>query len=98
MNKLLLSILVMFSLSGCAAIKDAICDKPPDIVVPENKTIHVDPKLLEPCRPLIEMTAPTPTWEDYLLLTGDNAIIYADCRKKQDSSIKFLKEVSGLNK
>jgi uncharacterized protein YceK len=93
MNKILLALLVLFSLSGCASMKEAICGKE-DIVVPENKKIHVDPKLLEACKPLLTMTQPTPTWEDYLLLTGDNAILYAECRKKQDSSIKFLKELS----
>lgn len=91
MNKLLISILLFISLSGCASIKEYICGP---VVVPPEKVIHVDPKLLEPCKPLIEMTSPTPTWEDYLLLTGDNAIAYADCRKKQDSSIIFIKSLS----
>ena len=93
MNKILLSILVMFSLPGCASIKEAICDKP-EIVVPENKKIHVDPKLLEPCKPLQPMTSSTPTWEDYLVLTGDNAIVYAECKKKQDSSIRYIEDLT----
>ena len=93
MNKILIALVLAISLTGCAAIKESICGKP-DIVLPENKTIKVDPKLLQPCQALIEMTSPTPTWEDYLLLTGDNAIAYADCKKKQESSITFIKSLS----
>lgn len=97
MNKFLIAVMLALSLTGCAAIKESICGKP-DIIVPENKEIHVDPKLLEPCKPLIEMTSPTPTWEDYLLLTGDNAIAYADCRKKQEASVQFIKGVANTKK
>lgn len=93
MNKLLLVLTLALALTGCASIKEAVCGKP-DYVPPENKVVKVDPKLLEPCKPLLLMEAQTPTWEDYLLLTGDNAIVYADCRKKQDSSIKFIKSLS----
>lgn len=93
MNKFLIALMLAASLTGCASIKEAICGKP-DIILPENKVIKVDPKLLQPCQSLIEMTAPIPTWEDYLLLTGDNAILYADCRKKQESSITFIKSLS----
>jgi len=91
MNKLIL--LVCFTmLTGCASIKESICDKP---ILPAEKIIHVDPKLLESCKPLLESTNSSPSFEDYLLLTGDNAIAYSDCKRKQEDSIKFIKEVSG---
>lgn len=95
MNKLLVILIMSVLLTGCASFKEALCGKP-DIIVPENKTIHVDPKLLEPCKKLIESTSTNPTFEDYLLLIGDNAIAYADCRNKQDASIKFIKQVGEI--
>ena len=95
MNKLLLALVLAVSMTGCASIKEAVCGKP-DIIVPENKVIKVDPKLLEPCKALTEMALATPTWDDYLVLTGDNAIAYADCKHKQESSIQFIKEVGNI--
>ena len=95
MNKLLIILIMSAFLTGCASFKEAICGKP-DIIVPENKTIHVDPKLLEPCQKLIESTTPAPSFEDYLLLIGDNAIIYADCKNKQNSSITFMKQLGNI--
>lgn len=97
MNKLLAVLTLALALTGCASINEAICGKP-DIIVPENKTINVDPKLLEPCKPLAEATMPNPTFEDYLLLIGDNAVAYTDCRNKQNASILFLKKVANGTK
>ena len=82
-------------LSGCAFIKDEICGPPMPNV---NTTIKVDPKLLEPCKPLLTMDKEAPGFEDYLMLTGDNALVYADCKKKQEASVLFIKKVSNGSK
>ena len=93
MNKLI--IILALCLSGCASFKEYVCGPP---LPPIDHTIHIDPRLLEPCKPLLPMDNGNPTFEDYLLLTGDNAIIYVDCKKKQDASILFLKKVTNGNK
>jgi hypothetical protein len=93
MNKIILALLISLSMTGCASVKEYLCDKP---IPPAEKRVNVDPKLLEPCAPLITLTATNPKFEDFLLVTGDNAIAYGDCKKKQDDSVKFIKSISGI--
>lgn len=92
MNKIICA-LILTVLAGCASIKEAICDKP---VIPEARVVHVDKELLQPCKPLLQMTTSNPSFEDYLLLTGDNAIIYSDCKKRLESSNSLIKEMANI--
>lgn len=80
MNKLL--IVMVLLLSACSATI------PPAPIV---KDIQVDLRLLESCKPLLSMSSDKPSWEGFQQLTGDNALIYADCKKKQEASITFIK-------
>lgn len=93
MNKIILSLLLLLNLSGCAYLKEQLCDKP---IVPPEKVIQVDPKLLEPCKPLQEMISTQPTFEDYLLLAGTNATLYAECKKKHENNIVFIKDIANI--
>jgi hypothetical protein len=92
MNKLII-ILSLLTLQGCAQFKEAICDEP---IIPLAKIIKVDPKLLLQCEPLQQLTVPNPSFQDYLNLHGTNAAIYATCKKQQDSSITFIKEMANI--
>lgn len=95
MSKLLFTLLLAASLSGCASLREQFCGNP---IPTENTTINIDPKLVEPCKPLLTMDNQTPGFEDFQLLTANNALVYVDCKKKQEASIIFIKRIANGSK
>ncbi len=85
-------VLLVLFLSGCGAVQKLVCTD----VAPPTKEVHIDPRYFERCKPLQTIPKENPTFEKILLNTTDNAIIYAECRSKQDDSIKLLKEFSNV--
>lgn len=87
---LLISVLLVSLLQGCA-FDSYFCQR--DATVPE-KTVKLDPKVLEPCTGLIPLPATfsTDPFGDILANVQANADAYAVCSKKQDDSIVLLKK------
>lgn len=85
MNKLLVVLSII--LAGCAFAPS----KPLPIITPN--IIHIDPRALEPCNNLIQLS-PTASFEELLGVLVSNAEIYLDCKNKQNNSIILLKEFS----
>lgn len=81
MNKL---ILILVLLAGCAAPKDAI-------VPPPERTVHIDPRVLELCDPLINLSEQA-SFDDLLATTVANFEIYNNCALKQRNSVILLKK------
>lgn len=88
MKRLITILIICFSLSGCA-----LWNSKPDAVITEN-VVHVDPRVLQPCSDLI--LAAGASLEDVLSASVSNAELYLDCRRKQDASIKLIKEFANI--
>lgn len=85
MNKLLIIILSSI-LIGCA-------HTPPGPTIAIDKVVHIDPRALQACEPLVGLNSIT-SFEDILNTSIQNMEIYADCKGKQDNSIILLKKFS----
>ena len=81
-------------LTGCALFD--FFKKREEPVIPRDRVVHVDPKLLEPCKPLVKLEKVDPKSVDFgnqvLTNLATNAAIYSECAKKQDGSITIIKE------
>lgn len=92
----LIIVLCLPMLTGCALFDFF---KKPDPPVITDKVVQIDPKLLEPCAPLVTLVIPQgasdkePFFIDNL---GQNASIYAECAKKQDASILIIKKFGNI--
>lgn len=86
--KYILILALIIGLAGCETLS-----KKPDAIITE-KVVHIDPRALIPCQPLQIVTEPT--FEAVIATTVTNAEIYLDCRNKQDTSIKLLKEFANI--
>lgn len=85
MNKFLLLLILVVLLSGCfTTTKDAI-------VPPPEKIVHIDPRILEECEPLIKLPE-NASFEDLLSITVFNFEVYNICATKQHNSIILLKK------
>jgi hypothetical protein len=90
--KKLLIFLFIISLAGCGTLQNLVC-KPGPIITPN--VVAVDPKLLEPCKPI-----PVPTIEQLIrfedTLYSDKQIIsaYKACADKNDAAIIVIKKFS----
>jgi hypothetical protein len=82
------TLLILLLLAGCATTQ-----VPDAVLPPAPKTVHLEPKLLEPCEPLDSLYASN-SWEDILTITVNNFEKYAACAKKQENSVKLLKKFS----
>jgi len=74
---------LLLLLAGCITTPDAI-------VPPTERTVHVDPRILELCEPL-EKLPDTSTFEDLLAITITNFELYSECATKQKVSATLLK-------
>lgn len=84
MNKIIL-ILALVLLVGCSLLKkDAI-------VPPPERTVHIDPRVLELCEPLNRLPEQA-SFEDLLATTVANFEIYNNCALKQRNSVILLKK------
>lgn len=89
--KYLLILILALSLQGCEIFKK----KPDAIVPPAIQVVHIDPRALERCAPLVTLDTSQEATE-YTLLDSifKNIEIYKDCANKQDVSIELLKKFS----
>lgn len=85
--KKLLIILCLAFLFGCTTTK-------PSSPVIVDKKVYIDSSMLVPC-PLLEVTTIF-TIEEALLENIDLFLKYALCARKQDDSIKLLKEFGNI--
>ena len=92
MKKLILCGLLCLPLfTGCAFLD---CLKKPDPQIPPTRVINIDPKLLQACATLNKQ--PVATVEDVLLENIDLYGQYALCARKQDDSVRALKEIGNI--
>lgn len=93
MSKLLLTLILLSSLTGCQIFKE----KTP--VINTIEMVKLDPEALLPCDQLRALKLPDGT-EDPFLYTLDNHRInsaaYAKCAMKQNNSIILLKRFSNI--
>jgi hypothetical protein len=82
MKNLLASIFICVHLSGC------VWNAKPDIPVITPKVVHIDARAYERCEPLRPLSNP----DELLQISLANMEIYSQCVRKQDNSIKLLKE------
>lgn len=97
MLRVLLLVLLLSNLTGCATWFRK--NEGTAIIVPER--VNISPESLEPCKPLKELTISdddTAPFVTVLENVKDNAVIHADCAKKQQNSIELLKKFSNSNK
>jgi hypothetical protein len=88
--KYLWILLLSFSLLGCGSLA-----KKPDAIISE-KIIHIDPRALIPCSDLTTIPDNDKSFETLIDSVVRNAEIYLDCRNKQNTSIKLLKEFANI--
>jgi hypothetical protein len=84
-------LLIVLLLSGCASWAEQE-DEP---VIPESKkVVDIDKRVLEPCKDLAIWPLHQASFESLLNIHKENTILYHECKQKQDTSIKLLKEFS----
>lgn len=87
-------ILCLPLLTGCGLLNFFKKSDPPIIT---EKVVVVDPKLLQPCDPLVTLVIPqgTQNKDPYLVenLTT-NATIYANCRDSNDAKAAYIRKVT----
>lgn len=84
MNKYLLVLAML--LSGCVTTPT----KEPFVISP----VRIDARAFELCKDLVFLNQ-NPTYEDLISNTINLAEAYLDCRRKQELSVKLLKQFSG---
>lgn len=96
MKIILTLILALTFLSGCSIMesKEKYCNYAE--VIPKAEPIALDPKLLDPCMPLVVPSSPV-TYENILRNTKDNTEVYIDCRNRLDAAIVVLKKFGNIN-
>lgn len=84
MNKLILVLALL--ISGCVSnpAKDPFVNSP----------VRIDARAFELCKDLVFLNQ-NPTYEDLISNTINIAEAYLDCRRKQELSVKLLKQFSG---
>ena len=85
--KKLLIICLLIGLGGCDYFSK------PAII--SQKTIKIDPRVLEQCEEIPLVPAPA-SWDD--ILTNHKEIVeqYYDCKQKQLNSTKLLKDIGNI--
>lgn len=93
MKALLISLVLAFSLIACGHT-----DK---IIVPPDVKVTLSREALEPCAPLEKL--PELSYKELekdmqaiLGISAVNAIIFSNCKNKQNDSIKLLKEFANI--
>lgn len=85
----LIVLLSSLLLTGCFATKG--------VVLPEK--VNIDPRALEACAPLKPLVIPADDPDPFVPVlenVKDNALLYSDCARKQNNSIKLLKSLGGI--
>lgn len=98
MKKAVISIVLAVPLvTGCGVL-DFFKKKDAPIIT--DKRVNVDPKLLEPCKPLVTLSIPLGTKDPapYLLDNlAANVELFDECSKKQDASILVIRKFSNTD-
>ncbi len=97
MLRALLLVLLLSSLAGCSLFQR----KQPETAVLVPEKVNINPESLEPCAPLKPLVVPDGDPQPFVAVlehTKDNAVIYADCAKKQQNSIILLKKFGNITK
>lgn len=89
-NLLLLALILCLAACSTYKIKDPI--------VPTDIRVVLDPRSLEPCKPLVPLTPREPGLAvdhyDILANLTVNVSLYRECANKQNTSIELLKQFS----
>jgi hypothetical protein len=88
MNRLLVTILLIFSLSGCAFL-----NKP--VSIPTGTPVNINPDLLKEC-PLLDEGLQVATFEDVVIVYSNLAKTYGYCAMQQKNSVKLIKELGNI--
>lgn len=97
MLRVLLLVILLSNLTGCA-----LFEKKKDntaVLVPEK--VEINPESLKECSPLKELVISEQDIYPFVTVLDnikENAIIYADCAKRQQNSVKLLKKFSNTDK
>lgn len=89
--KTILVLTLSIFLTGCACFKTS--DEP---LIPIEKVVHIDTKMLEPCE-LLKEDINLSSFDQFLLTEYPEVIrTYIDCSIKQSNSIKLIKELGNI--
>ena len=91
MIKTLATILVVFSLQGCAFLD--YFKNPP--AIPSGAPVNISAEALVEC-PLLKSDVIVASFEDAIVAYSDVAVAYGNCANKQKSSIKLIKELGNI--
>lgn len=97
MLRALLLVLLLSNLTGCASWFKK--QEGTAIIVPEK--VNISPEALEACKPLKELSIASDDTAPFVTVLEnikDNAVLYADCAKKQQNSIELLRKFSNSDK
>lgn len=82
-------IILSIFLQGCVLFKK------PDPIINTPAVVSIDSEILQLC-PLLKENTLVDTFEDALVVYGDLAIAYGNCAKKQENSVKLLKQFGNI--
>lgn len=83
--KKLLIIPFLLSLTACGIFAKH------ENILPIVQKVNIDAVLLEPCGDLLQLK-PTATFNDVLLVTKDNTLLYAQCKEKHQALTTILRK------
>jgi hypothetical protein len=83
--------LLVLLLTGCAMFGKTVPDA---VLPPPEKTVHIDPRMLELCDPLIKLPEESTSFEDVLSITISNYELYVNCAQRQKNSVILIKQFS----
>ena len=96
-NVLIIGLIML--LTGCDLfikhenLPTVVTEQSTEYVVPE---VNIDSYLLQDCSPLITLDKSSVTFNDVVLNTKDNSLLYAECRDKHSALVKILKQSLNL--
>lgn len=101
MKKALCTIVLLLPIiTGCGLLN--IFKKPDPPLIPTDTKVYVDPRALEPCKPLVPLRPANAASEvepfEILVNQKENSLIHKDCVSKQETSIIIIKKLSGMEK
>ena len=83
--KNLLLIIFLLSLTACAIFPEK------EKISPVVQKVNIDTTLLEECGELLQLSA-TATFNDVLIVTKDNTLLYTKCKEKQKALSIIMKK------
>lgn len=93
MIKSLATLLLIFSLQGCAFLDYFKNKNPP--AIPPGAPVNISPDALKECN-LLKEDILVITFEDVIVAYGSLAAEYGACAQKQKSSVKLIKQLGNI--